>query len=71
MPPEPLDSQPVSISGAIALQQPVSLEFVQIVAELVQPIVFGREMEGGEDGLVYLFCGPTTHGVTAMEKNLK
>jgi hypothetical protein len=42
-----------------------------IVADLIQPILFGRELKGGEDGLVDLFCGPTAKRAAAKEQNLE
>jgi len=65
------DGQPVGISGAIALQQAVALEFAQIVAELVEPIGVGRKLKGGEDGLVDLFGSPAADRIAAMEQNLE
>src|SRR6266581_2588432 len=45
----------VSIPGAVAFQQAVTFQFAQIVAELVQPVGAGGELERGEYGLVDLF----------------
>ena len=61
----------VGIAGAIALQQPVAFQFAQIVAELVQPVGFGRELERGEDGLMDLFGGPAADGIAAVQEHLQ
>ena len=63
--------QAVGVVGAITLEQSVSFEFAQIVAELVQTVGVGRKPKGGEDGLVDLFCGPTANRIAAMKQNLE
>ena len=45
-------------------------EFAQIIAELIETVIFIGEMEGGEDGLVDLVGGPATDVSTTMEENL-
>ena len=49
----------VSVTGTVTLDQSVSLEFAQVVAQLVQSVSFVGEMEGGEDGPMNLLGGPT------------
>ena len=56
----------VSVARAIPSQQAVAFQFSQIVAELVEAVGLLRQAEGGEDGLVDLFCGPAAQGVAAM-----
>ena len=61
----------VSVTGTVTLDQIVSLEFAQVVAQLVQAVRFIGEVEGGEDGLVDLLGGPTADVSAAMQKNLE
>jgi len=34
--------EPVGVAGSIALEQAVAFEFAEIIAELIQPVSFGR-----------------------------
>ena len=61
----------VGVTAAIALQQPVTFEFAEIVTELVQPVCLVGKSERGEDGRVNLFGSPAADGITAMQKNLQ
>ncbi len=61
----------VSVTGTVTLDQPVSLEFAQVVAQLVQAVSFVGEVEGGDDGLVDLLGGPTADVSAAVQKNLE
>jgi len=62
--------QAVGVTAAIALEQPVTFEFAQIIAKLVQSICFVGESEGGEDGRVNLFGRPAPDGIAAVQQNL-
>ena len=61
----------VGVAGSIALQQPVTFELAQVVAQLVEVITSVGEMEGGEDGLVDLLGGPTADVRAAVQENLE
>ena len=61
----------VGIAGAVAFEQPVSLEFSEVVAELVQAVGVGGKLEGGEHGLLNLFGGPAADGIAAVEQHLQ
>jgi hypothetical protein len=61
--------QPVGIASAVALQQSVTFEFAEVVAELVQSIVFRRKLEGGDDCLVNLFGGPAANGRAVVQQD--
>lgn len=61
----------VGITSAVALQKSVTFEFAEIVAELVQSIVFGGEMKGRDHSLVNLLGGPTADGVAAVQENFQ
>ena len=50
----PLSGQPVGIAFAVPLDQTVRLHFAQIIAELVQAVARGGELEGGQEGVVDL-----------------
>ena len=65
----PLVSKPVGITAAIALEESVAFELAQIVAELVQTIGSGRELERSENRLVDLFGGPTADGGAAVQED--
>ena len=49
----------------------MTLEFAEIVAELVQPVRFRRDLEGGEDDGVNLFGSPTADGIASVQENLQ
>ena len=49
----------------------MALELAQIVAELVQAVLLGGEMEGGADGLMVLLGGPAAELQAALEENLQ
>ncbi len=66
-----LFGEPIGIAAAIALQQSVAFQLAQIVAKLVQAVAFGRNLEGGQDGLVDLFGGPAADGVAAMQQDFE
>jgi len=34
--------EPVGVAGSIVLEQAVAFEFAEIIAELIQPVSFGR-----------------------------
>ena len=47
-----LISEAIRVAAAVALQETVPTELAQIVPELVEPILLGRELEPDQDGLV-------------------
>ena len=49
----------------------MALEFAEIVADLVQPVGLGGELERGEDGGMNLFGSPTADGVATVQENLQ
>ena len=61
----------VSVAGTVTLDQCMSLEFAQVVAQLVQTVSSLGEMEGCEDGLVDLLGGPTADVSAGVQKNLE
>ena len=61
----------VGVTGTVTLDQSVSLEFAQVVAQLVQAVRFIGEVEGGEDGLVDLLGGPTADVSAAVQQDLE
>ena len=61
----------VSVTGTVTLDQSMSLEFAQVVAQLVQAVCFTGEMEGGEDGLMDLLGGPTADVSAAVQQDLE
>src|SRR5438094_8776341 len=63
--------KPIGVTAAIALKQSVSFEFAQIIAELVESVLFRGELEGGENRLVNLFCGPAADGTAVMQEDFE
>ena len=61
----------VGVAAAIALDQRVSFEFAEIVTQLVQPVRFGGELKGDQEGFVDLLGGPAADGVAAVQENLQ
>ena len=66
-----LGGQAVSVAGAIALEQAVSFEFAEVIAELVESVMVARKLEGGEDCLVNLVGRPSADGTAVMQQNLE
>src|SRR6516165_593577 len=60
----------VGIAWSVPLQQAVSLELAQIVAQLVQAIALLREPEGGEHGLMDLLSRPAADVRAAVQEDL-
>src|SRR5215467_10210037 len=60
----------VGIVSSVPLQQAVSLEFAQIVAQLVQAIALLREPEGGEHGFMDLLSCPAADVRAAVQEDL-
>ena len=50
----------VGVAGSVPLQQAMTFEFSQVVAQLVDAIASVGKMEGGDNGLMDLFGGPAT-----------
>ena len=61
----------VGVTGTVALDQSMSLEFAQVVAQLVEAVISLGSMESGEDGLMDLLGGPTADVSAAVQKNLE
>ncbi len=61
----------VGVAAAIAFQQAVPFELAQIVAELIQPVLFGGELERSEDGFVDLFGRRAADGVAGMQQDFQ
>ena len=68
---EAFSRKAVGVTATVALEQPVTFEFAQILAELVQPVGIGRKLEGGEDGGVNLFGSTTADGIASVQENLQ
>src|SRR5215475_5294126 len=60
----------VGIARSVPLQQAVSLELAQIVAQLVQAIALLREPEGGEHGFMDLLSRPAADVRAAVQEDL-
>src|SRR5215471_12311840 len=60
----------VGIVSSVPLQQAVSLELAQIVAQLVQAIALLREPEGGEHGFMDLLSRPAADVRAAVQEDL-
>src|SRR5208337_727237 len=63
--------EPVGVARAVALDQAMSLELAQVVAQLVETIGLLREVEGVEDGLMHLPGRPAADLRTAMQEDLE
>ena len=61
-----LGAQAVGIPSAITFQQSMPLQFAEIVAKLVQPVVFRGKLESGKNSFMDLFGGPAAHGIAAV-----
>src|SRR3954451_15416727 len=66
-----LGGEPIGVTTAIALNESVSFKFAQIVAELVESVLFRGELEGGENRLVNLLCSPAADGTAVMQEDLE
>src|ERR1041384_6913771 len=49
----------------------MSFQFPQVVAELVQCVVFGRKVERGKDGIVNLPGSPAADGSATVQEHLQ
>jgi hypothetical protein len=63
--------QPVGVASSIAFQQTVAFEFTEVVAKLVESILFRGKLEGGDDRLVDLFGSPTANGTAVMQRHFE
>jgi hypothetical protein len=63
--------QAVSVAAAIALKQAVSSELAEVIAELVESVMLGRDLEGGDDCLVNLVGRPSADSTAVVQQNLK
>ena len=66
-----LGGEPIGVTTAIALNESVSFKFAQIVAELVESVLFRGELEGGENRLVNLLCSPAADGTAVMQEDFE
>ena len=67
----PLGGEKVGVARAFALEEPVPLEFAQIVAKLIEAVSIGGELEGGQDGVVDFACRPTADMSAGVQQDLK
>ena len=68
---DPFRCEAIGVAGAIALQQPMALELAEIVAQLVQAVGTGGEVEAGEDGVVGLLGGPAANLSAAVQEDFE
>ena len=61
----------VGVARAVTLQQAVDLELAEVVAELVQAVGIGGEVEAGEDGVVDLLGGPAANLSAAVQEDFE
>jgi hypothetical protein len=61
----------VGVAVAIASEQTVALEFAQIVAELVQCVLFRGKLERRNHGLVNLFGRPAADSSAVVDENFQ
>ena len=61
----------VGVAAAVALQQSVTFELAQVVAQLVQTVLLGGKLEHSEDGLVNLFGRPAADGTAVVQENFQ
>src|ERR1700745_4325521 len=62
--------EPVGIAWSVPLQQAVSLELAEVVAQLFEVIALVREPEGGEHGLMDLLGRRAADVRAAVQKDL-
>jgi hypothetical protein len=65
-----LVSEAIGVAAALSLQQCVSFEFAQVVAQLGKGITGGGEAEAGEDGLMDLGGAPSQDLGAGMQQHL-
>ena len=68
---DPFCCEPVGVAGAIALQQPMTFELAQVVAELVQAVGTVGKVKADENGVVDLFSGPAAEMTSAVQEDFK
>ena len=61
----------VGVAGSIPLQQAVTFEFAQVVAQLVDAVASVGEMEGGDYGLMDLLGGPATDVAATVQEDFE
>jgi hypothetical protein len=59
------------VTGTVELDQSMSLEFAQVVAQLIEAVILLGSMESGEDGPMDLLGGSTADVSAAVQKNLE
>ena len=63
--------QAIGVARAVALDQCMSFELAQIIAQLVEAVGIHRKIEGGEDGLVDVAGGPAADLRAGVQENLE
>ena len=53
------------------MQQAVPFEFAQIVPELVESVIFRRDLKRGDDCVVELFGRPAADGTAVVQENFQ
>ena len=61
----------VGVAGSIPLQQAVTFEFAQVVAQLVDAVASVGEMEGGDNDLMDLLGGPAADVAATMQEDFE
>ena len=66
-----IGGETVGVAASIALQQAVPFELAQIVAKLVESVLFRGELERSEDGFMNLFGRRAADGIAAMQQDFQ
>ncbi len=61
----------VGIAATLACEQTVALEFAEVVAELVESVLFRGDLERRDNRLVNLFGRPATDGAAVVQENFQ
>src|SRR5215467_7834656 len=61
----------VGVAGTIPLQQAVTFEFARVVAQLVDAVASVGEMEGGDNDLMDLLCGPAADVAATVQEDFE
>jgi hypothetical protein len=61
----------VGVSGSITLQQTMTFELAQVIAQLIEAVASVGEVKAGEDGLVDLFGSPAAEVSAAVQEDLE
>lgn len=66
--PEALGGETIRVAAPVAFKEAVGPELAEIVAELVEPVSLGGQVEGAQDGLVDVRGPPPCDGGAAVDK---